>query len=68
MYKKSLAEIEKEKEDRRKAKTEEIKDSYDKDDKKRFAFQAEQRPQKFEQKKVEYLKKEQDKLKTIKHA
>ena len=38
LFKKNLAEIEKEKEERRKAKTENIKEQYDKDDKKRFEF------------------------------
>ena len=38
MFKKNLADIEKEKEERRKAKTESIVDQYNKDDKKRFNF------------------------------
>ena len=44
IFKKSLAEVEKEKEDRRKAKTEEIKKEYEENPKKRFELTTEQRP------------------------
>ena len=44
IFKKSLAEVEKEKEDRRKAKTEEIKKEYEENPKKRFELNTEQRP------------------------
>jgi len=55
MFKKNLADFEKEKEDRRKAKTDAVRREYEENAKKRFALATEARPNasKFEAKKAE---------------
>lgn len=56
MFKKTLADIEKEKEDRRKAKVESVRIQYENTDKKRFALQTEVRPNKFAKIKQETIR------------
>ena len=56
MFKKTLADIEKEKEERRKAKVESVRIQYENTDKKRFNLQTEGRPNKFEKIKQETIK------------
>lgn len=64
LFQKNLTDIEKEKEERRKMKTEAIKREYEESTKQRFKFEIEQRPTvtKFEKKKEEYEQQFQSQL------
>lgn len=63
LFKKSLAEIEAEKEERRKKETEELKKAYEESEKQKFALATEKRrPDKFSKAKEEVLKKREDEL------
>ena len=68
LFKKTMADIEKEKEERRKQKLESVRQQYE-GNKQRFNLQVEERPKKFEEKKLQYIKAEEDKLQFgMKHA
>lgn len=64
LFKKSVVDIEKDKEERRRVKTESIRKEYEDNSKKRFELATESRPtvQKFEQAKEEYERKFQSEL------
>jgi hypothetical protein len=62
LFKKTLAEIEKEKEDRRKQITDQTKQQYDAGLKKRFDLTTEKRPNKFNKIKEEVLKEQEKEL------
>ena len=70
LFKKNLAEIEAEKEDRRKKETEAIRKAYEESERQKFALATEQRrPDKFTKAKDDVLKKRQEELKfEAKHA
>lgn len=64
LFKKNLAEIEAEKEDRRKKETEAIRKAYEESERQKFALATEQRrPDKFTKAKDDVLKKRQEELK-----
>lgn len=54
LFKKSLADIERDREERRKQKVEVVRQQYEGNSKKRFQFQVEERPKKFDKIKEEY--------------
>lgn len=60
LFKKTLADIALEKEERRKAKVENVRQQYEGDTKKRFALQSESRPNKFDKVKEEIIKHKDD--------
>lgn len=69
IFKKTLADIEKEKEERRKAKVDAVRSQYEGNDKKRFALQTETRPQKVSKVAQEMIKEyEKDLTFKPKHA
>ena len=71
LFKKNLADIEAEKEERRKQKVDAVRSQYEGEGvkKKRFDLQTEQRPNKFEKKKEKVLKEYDDQLQfNMKHA
>lgn len=56
LFKKNLADLEKEKEDRRKQKTDAVRDNYERDEKKKFKLSTEDRqPDKFKERKAKIL-------------
>jgi hypothetical protein len=62
LFKKTLADIAKEKEERRKAKVEHVRMQYEGETKKRFDLKTEARPNKFEKIKETIIKEKDDQL------
>ncbi len=62
LFKKTMADIERDKEERRKQKVEAVRQTYEAGDKQRFKLQVEERPKKFDQIKEKYLKEKEDEL------